>query len=89
MIDTITQYILSIVPAVTAIVGMVVMIGVGIGKIKASNRNTVDAIKTLSKKSVEVQEELASTKKENSELRQALKKIVAKLDHVHFVDKED
>ena len=51
-IDVITQYILSIAPAVTAIMGMVVVIGVGIGKIKkalAGNEETVERISSRTK----------------------------------------
>lgn len=84
--DIVTQYLLSLVPAVTALAGMVTIIGVSIGKIKKANRETVDKVtesdRTLKKQLVTVQ-------KENIELKKALTKIEAKLNHVHFVETKE
>lgn len=89
-IDVITQYILAIVPAVTAIVGMVVTIGVGIGKIKKANSTTVDEVVKVSKRQQLLESQLSDVHNENIELKKQLRKAIAKLEHVHIVDdKED
>jgi len=88
-IDAITQYILAIVPAVTAITGMAVMVGVGIGKIRQSNQITTDTVSEISSKQKALQAELVSAYKENAELKKELKKVLKKIEHIHFVDKEE
>ena len=89
MLDAITQYILALVPAVTALVGMAVCVGVGVGKIRKANRNTVDSIDTISRKSQSLESQLVEVHKENVELKKQLRKVMAKLDHVHIVEKEE
>lgn len=90
MIDVITQYILSLVPAVTALVGMVVCVGVGVGKIRRANRDTVESIDAVGKRSENLENQLANVQHENAELKKQLRQVMAKLDHVHVVeDKED
>jgi len=88
-IDVITQYILALVPAVTALVGMAVCVGVGVGKIRKANKDTVDSIDDISRKSKSLEIQLADAHKENIELKKQLKKVMAKLEHVHFTDKEE
>lgn len=93
MIDTITQYILAIVPAVTAIMGMIVVIGVGIGKIKkAINGNEIKVEEATSKKTKVLIEQNQELKKQNAELaeqniqlKQLMCKIDSKLDGVKVV----
>ena len=82
MIDAITQYILALVPAVSALSGMAVCIGICIGKIKKHNSSTQQKLDIVLKENAEL-------KKENVTYKKALTKITAKLDHVHFVDNED
>lgn len=89
MLDAITQYILALVPAVTALVGMAVCVGVGVGKIRKANRNTVDSIDKVSRKSQSLESQLIEVHKENIELKKQLRKAMAKLDHVHIVEKEE
>ena len=89
MLDAITQYILALVPAVTALVGMAVCVGVGVGKIRKANRNTVDSIDSISRKSQSLESQLQNVHKENVELKKQLRKVMAKLDHVHIVEKEE
>lgn len=92
-IDVITQYILSIVPAVTAVIGMVVTLGVGIGKIKRANKDTVDEVKENSKglrrTNEELKAELVQVHKENVELKKEMTKLMAKVEHIHFVDDKE
>lgn len=89
MLDAITQYILALVPAVTALVGMAVCVGVGVGKIRKANRDTVDSIDRVGKKSQSLESQLQDVHKENVELKKQLRKVMAKLDHVHIVEKEE
>lgn len=89
MLDAITQYILALVPAVTALVGMAVCVGVGVGKIKRANRDTVDSIDRVNKKSQSLESQLQEVHAENIELKRQLRKAMAKLDHVHIVEKEE
>ena len=69
-LDIITQYILAIVPAFTAVVGMVVTLGVGIGKIKKANRETSDTVIEVSKESRELKAEMTELVKQNRELKE-------------------
>jgi len=89
MLDAITQYILALVPAVTALVGMAVCVGVGVGKIRKANRDTVDSIDRVSRKSQSLESQLSEVHAENVELKRQLRKVMAKLDHVHIVEKEE
>lgn len=95
MLDTITQYILALVPAVTALTGMAVMIGVGIGKIKKANKETVDTVTsvgssldTIKSQSKFLEAQLVAVQKENAELKKQMTKLMKKVEHIHFVDKE-
>ena len=76
MLDAITQYILALVPAVTALVGMAVCVGVGVGKIRQANRDTVDSIDTISRKSHSLESQLQSVHAENVELKRQLRKVI-------------
>ena len=89
MLDAITQYILALVPAVSALVGMAVCVGVGVGKIRKANRDTVDSIDTISRKSQSLESQLQEVHKENVELKRQLRKVMAKLEHVHIVDEKE
>lgn len=92
-IDVITQYILALVPAVTALVGMAVTIGLGVAKIKKANKETVETVDASNKKvckhTESLESQLASVHKENVELKRQMTKIMKKLDHVHFVDDKE
>lgn len=93
-LDIITQYILAIVPAFTAVVGMVVTLGVGIGKIKKANRETSDTVIEVSKESRELKAEMTELvkqnrelKEENKELKESLNKVSARMEHLYYVEK--
>lgn len=88
-IDIITQYILAIVPAFTAVVGMVTTLGVAIGKIKKANEKATEEVKEAHNENVELRRELRETVKENKELKTHLNKITAKMEHMYWVEKED
>jgi len=89
MLDAITQYILALVPAVTALVGMAVCVGVGIGKIRKANQDTVDSIDRVGKRSQSLEDQLKEVQAENIQLKRDLRKVMAKLEHVHFVDDKE
>lgn len=88
MLDAVTQYLLAITPAVTAVVGIITVFGVSIGKIKKANRDATKEIKEIHQENVELRRELRETMKENREIKQTLKKITAKMEHMYFVDEE-
>jgi hypothetical protein len=83
--DVISQYILSLVPSCTAIIGMIVFIGVGIGKIRRANESTKSEIKKIQKKH---EEELEKVHSDLIDLDLKLKRITSKFDKVHFVEKD-
>lgn len=94
-LDIITQYILAIVPAFTAVVGMVVTLGVGIGKIKRANKETTDTVLEVSQESRELKAELRDVikqnkelKKENKELKESLNKVSARMEHMYYVEED-
>lgn len=89
MVDTISQYILTIVPALTALIGVVVALGVGIGKIRKANRETADKVEEVSKNDKLLKARLADTHKENVELKKQLGEVLSRLNHVHISDKEE
>ena len=89
-LDIITQYILAIVPAFTAVVGMVTTLGVAIGKIKKANKDATAEVKEAHNENVELRRELRETVAENKELKQHLNKITARMEHMYWVeDKEE
>lgn len=94
-LDIITQYILAIVPAFTAVVGMVVTLGVGIGKIKRANKKTTDTVLEVSQESRELKAELRDVikqnkelKQENKELKESLNKVSARMEHMYYIEKD-
>lgn len=88
-IDIITQYILAIAPAVTAVIGLIVTLGVGIAKIKNANKGTIESVDRVSKRSENMESHLREVAQENVQLKKELKKVMSKLEHVHIVDKEE
>ena len=92
MIDTITQYILAIVPAVTAVMSMIVVIGVGIGKIKKALAGNEEKVEKISSRTKEIEKQNFEIKKENIELKKALVELNKKIDiidTIKAVKKED
>ena len=85
-IDVITQYILAIVPAFTAVVGMITTLGVAIGKIKKANKEATEEVKEAHKENIALRKEMVATAKENRELKQHLNKITAKMEHMYWVE---
>ena len=84
-IDTITQYILAIAPAVTALMGMIVVIGVGIGKIKKALSGNIEKVEKISSRTKEVEKQNLELKKQNVELKKALVELNKKIDIIDTI----
>lgn len=88
-IDIITQYVLAIVPAFTAVVGMITTLGVAIGKIKKANKETKDEVVALSQTDKELKKQLRDVHRENVELKKQLNEVTARMKHLYFVETPD
>lgn len=91
-IDTITQYVLAIVPAVTALMGMVVVIGVGIAKIKQALKGNIESVEKIGddtneikKQNVELKRQNIELKRENAELKKTLTDFCNKIDLIDTI----
>ena len=78
-IAQITQYLIELSPAITALVGIVVTIVVGVKKIKAANAETIADVKATNKHMKEANIQLM---KENAELKGEIKKVLNELHNV-------
>lgn len=85
VIDEITQYILAIVPAVTALVGMIVTIGVGIGAIRKANNITSEKVERLTGSHKALIEQNNELRKENRELKRALIELNKKIEIIDTI----
>lgn len=88
-IDVITQYILSIVPAVTAVAGMITTVGIAIAKIKKANTETKEEVKNLSASDRALKAQLNDVHKENIELKKELAEVMARMKHMYFVEETE
>lgn len=92
-IDIITQYILTLTPAVTAIISVIVALGVGIGKIKKANKETVEEVKATNKELKARQSKIEETNlnlaQENITLKKDLRQLMAKIQHIHFTEEKE
>ncbi len=79
-IDVVTSYLLALVPAVTALMGIIAAVAIGIKKIKNSNDETVEKVtendRLLKKQLIEVQAE-------NIELKKTLNLLLKQQAKVH------
>ena len=89
ILDAISQYILAIVPSVTAVIGMIVALGVGIGQIKKANKESTSEVREVSKNDKELKRQLRDVHKENVELKEQLNEVLARMKHMYFVDKPE
>ena len=89
MLDAVTQYILALVPTVTALAGMLTVLGVGVGKIRKANRDATKEIKEMHKENVELRRELSEVHKENKELKKHLNKVTARMEHMYYIDEKE
>ena len=91
-IDTITQYVLAIVPAVTALMGMVVVIGVGIGKIKQALKGNIESVekigsetREIKRQNIELKRQNIELKNENAELKKTLNDFCKKIEVIDTI----
>ena len=91
-IDTITQYILAIAPAVTALMGMIVCVGVGIGTIKKALGGNIERIerignryKAIEAANAEIKRQNIELKRENAEIKKALADFCNRLDVIDTI----
>ena len=87
-LDLITQYVLALAPAITAIISMVVALGVGIGQIRKANNLTVSEVKENSKaireRQSSLEAQLSAVHRENAELKKNLNRVMKKLENVYI-----
>ena len=91
-IDTITQYVLALVPAVTALMGMIVVVGVGIGKIKNALKGNVESVEKLGEEyraiktqNVEIKRQNIELKRQNEELKKAFTNLCNKIEVIDTI----
>ena len=91
-IDTITQYVLALVPAVTALMGMIVVVGVGIGKIKNALKGNIESVerigsrnKAIETANAELKRQNIELKKENAELKKAFADFINKIEVIDTI----
>lgn len=89
-INEITALIMSLAPTISAVIGVIVSLVVGIKRIKHDNRDTLaecrkqnaDVIKNVA----QIAQNNEELRRENEELKRDLRKVMAKLNHVHIED---
>ena len=84
-LDIITQYILALVPAVSALMGMAVIVGVGIGKIKKALSGNEEKVERISSRTKAIEEQNIELKRENRELKKALVELNKKIDIIDTI----
>ena len=89
-ISEIYAIIIAAAPAITAVIGIIVALGVGIGNIKRANRDTLDECRSKNAKLEDKVSQIAQNNeellRENAELKRDLRKVMAKLSHVKIKD---
>lgn len=89
-ISQITEFIIAAAPAITAVIGIIISLVAGIKRIKQANKDTLDEIRNKNAKVIENVAQIAQNneelKRENEELKRDLRKVMAKLNHVHIID---
>jgi len=96
-LDVVTQYILTIAPAATAIISTISAVIVAIKKIKSDNQKTLNEVKASNKLISDnnnnltaqialIQAENLELKQTNAELNRSLKKVCAKMEHLYYIE---
>ena len=92
-ISEIYAIIIAAAPAITAIIGIIVSLAVGIKRIKQANTDTLGEVRSknayLEKKVDQIAQKNEDLIRENNELKKDLRKVMAKLNHVHIVFKDN
>jgi len=91
-ISQIYEIIIAAAPAITAIIGIIVSLVVGIQKVKANNKEAIDEMKKTQVKIIEINTQQVQLnedlRRENAELKRDLRKVMAKLSHSHVEDEK-
>ena len=91
-ISQITEFIIAAAPAITSVIGIIVALVAGIKRIKQANRDTLDECRKQNAAVVENVAQIAQNnedlRRENQELKKDLRKVMAKLNHVHIKEDE-
>lgn len=89
--EQVMQYIMEFSPAITAMISVIVAIVVGFKKIKGHNDKAIKELRDAEQRIIIINEQrnedLESLRRENAELKADLRKVMAKLNHVHIKDK--
>ena len=90
--EQVMQYLVEFSPAITAVISVLVAMVVGIKKIKGHNDNAIKELRETEQRIVIINEqriqENEELRRENAELKADLRKLMAKLEHIHFIDKK-
>lgn len=90
--EQVMQYLIEFSPAITAVVSVLVTIIVGIKKIKGHNDKALQELREAEQRIVIINEqriqENEDLRRENAELKADIRKLMAKLEHVHIIDKK-
>ena len=91
-ISALQDIIIAAAPAITAVIGIIVSLIAGIKRIKHDNTETLNEIRSKNAEVIENVAQIAQNneklRQENEELKRDLRKVMAKLSHVHIEDKE-
>ena len=90
-IDTITQYILALTPAVTALVSMIVVVAVGIGQVKKAVAGSEQKVERIASRHKDYQKQMEADRtvfitqlnelaKENREYKAIIARLETKID---------
>lgn len=89
-ISAIQEIIIAAAPAITAVIGIIVSLIAGIKRIKQANIDTIEECRKQNAAVVENVAQIAQKNdeltRENAELKRDLRKVMAKLNHVHLID---
>lgn len=89
-ISTIQEIIIAAAPAITAIIGIIASLVAAVKRIKQASRDTLEECRKQNAAVVENVAQIARNneelRQENEELKRDLRRMVAKLDHVHIID---
>ena len=88
--EQVMQYIIELSPAITAVIGILVSLIVGIRKIKDHTGKVLNDVQETNRQILERHEQLvednAELRRENEELKLQMSRLLARLEHVHFVE---
>lgn len=85
-LDVITQTVLLYAPAIVSIITMICTVIVSIKKVASSSEASVKEVKEMRAKNNELAQDMSALIQENTELKEVIKHVVNRLDHIAEVD---